>query len=142
MRFSWKAIILAPLFVPLIVGVVMAAVPYQNRMFSFLFFFVVVCVLSYGVSIVLFLPCLFVLSRFARLSFWLTGLTGMALGLVVYFPVTWQSYLSSGDNSGPPAESFLAYLGRNFWSESWLFYVGGLVTATVYWLLTKPRTEK
>ena len=141
MRFSWKAILLAPLLVPLIASFVMAMAPSPSWLFSFLFFLALGCVVSYGVSIVLFLPCLFVLSRFTRLTAWLTGLVGAALGMAVYLPVAWQSWLASGDNSGPPSESFLEYLWRNSWSESWLFYGGGLATAMVYWLLSKPRVE-
>ena len=137
MRFSWKAIILAPLPVPLIASLVLAMAPSQSRFQAFLFFFALGCVFSYGVSLALFLPSLFVLSRFTRLTAWLTGLVGMLLGMAVYLPVGWQSYLITGDNSGPPTGSFAHYLWHNSWSESWLFYLGGLLTATVYWLLAK-----
>jgi hypothetical protein len=66
----------------------------------------------------------------------------MLSGLLIYFPCAWQLYLTSGDNSGPPTESFGAYLGRNFWSESWLFYASGLMTALLYWFLTRPAARK
>ena len=142
MRFSWKAILLALLLVPLIAALILATAPSQNRFLAFLFFFALGCVLSYGASVVLFLPCLFVLSRFTRLTAWLTGLVGMVLGMAVYVPLGWQSYLATGDNSGPPPGSFAQYLWRDSWSERWLFYLGGLVTATVYWLLARPPAEK
>ena len=138
MRVSWKGIILAPLPVPLAFALTLAAAPNQDRLWVFWFFFGMGCVFSYGATLALLLPCLWVLSRVTRLSVVVTGLAGLVLGLVVYFPVCWQSYLSSGDNSGPPTEGFLAYLTRNFWAESWMFYAGGLVTAVVYWLLTPP----
>ena len=141
MRFSWKAVILAPLAVPLIASLILATAPSQNHLLAFLFFFGLGCAFSYGVSLVLFLPCLFVLSRFTCLTARLTAVVGMLLGLAVYFPVGWQSYLASGDDSGPPSGSFAQYLGRSFWSESRPFYVSGLVTATLYWLLAKPRAE-
>jgi hypothetical protein len=137
MPFSWKASLLAPLPVPLLASLALAMAPTRNHLLAFLFFFACGCVLSYGVSIALFLPSLFLLSRVTRVTGWLTGLVGVILGLAVYIPIGWQSYLASGDNSGPPSGSFLDYLWRQSWSESWLFYVGGLVTATVYWLLAK-----
>ena len=142
MRFSWKAIILAPLPVPLIAALVLAMGSSQNHFAGFLFFVVLGSVISYGVSLALFLPCLFLVSRITRLTAWLTGLVGLALGMAVYFPLGWQSYLSTGDNSGPPPGSFVQYLWHHSWSESWLFYLGGLVTATVYWLLAKPPVEQ
>jgi hypothetical protein len=142
MRFSWKAALLAPLPVPLIASLVLAMASSQNRFSSFLFFLTLGCVFSYGVSLVLFLPCLFALSRFTRLTAWLTALVGMVLGMAVYLPVGWQSYLATGDNSGPPSGSFAQYLWHNSWSESWLFYLGGLVTAMMYWLLARPPAAK
>ena len=142
MRFSWKAILLALLLVPLIAALILATAPSQNRFLAFLFFFALGCVFSYGASAVLFLPCLFVLSRFTRLTAWLADLLGIVLGMAVYVPLGWQSYLATGDNSGPPPGSFAQYLWRDSWSERWLFYLGGLVTATVYWLLARPPAEK
>ena len=143
MRFSWKGIILAPLPFPLIVNLILTyAHPSGHRLFSFFLFFAIGAAISYGATIVLFLPSLFVLSRFTRSPLWLTVLLGTLLGLAAYFPLAWQSYWITGDNSGPPSDTFLQYLWRNFWSESWLFWGGGLVTSTLYWLLTKPRTRE
>lgn len=113
----------------------------RNPWPTFLFIFGLSIAFSYGVSLFLFLPGLFVLSRFTKLTFLRTVLFGTLLGLALYFPIAWQSYLASGDNSGPPTESFLHYLRHNFVSESWLFYGSGLLTAALYWLLAKPATK-
>lgn len=133
---------LAPLAAPLIASAIMASQSSRNGGQTFLFFFGLGSAFSYGVCLFLFLPCLFVLSRFTKLTCLRTVLFGTLLGLALYFPIGWQSYLASGDNSGPPAESFVSYLGRNFWAESWLFYGSGLITTLVYWFLARPLPAK
>jgi len=101
MKFSWKALILAPLPIPLVFSALFEiSTPGRSPIFSFLFFFVLGSVLSYGVTIFLFLPCLFLVSRLTSLTASLTGLIGTVLGCLVYFPVAWQFYLSSGVDSG------------------------------------------
>jgi hypothetical protein len=54
--------------------------------------------------------------------------------VLVYFPVVWQSYRESGDDSGPPQITFGEYLRQHgFALEFWAFLVAGLVTAMLYW---------
>lgn len=138
LRFSWKAILLAPLLVPLVASLIMASAPSKSPAFSFLIFFALGSAFSFGLSIGLFLPGLFLLSLFTRLTLWLRGLFGTALGLAIYLPVAWVSYGASGDDSGPPSGTFGEYLWRQSGSEAWLFLAGGLVTALFYWVLSKP----
>jgi uncharacterized membrane protein len=52
------------------------------------------------------------------------------------------SYGVRGNASGAPADSFAGYLVRNFWAESWIFLVGGLVTTSLYWLLARSCRAK
>ena len=137
-RFSWRAILLAPMLVPLIVALALAQSPGPDRLFSFFLFFLPGCVISYGVTLLLFLPGLFVLSRFAPLTAGRAALLGLLVGLAIYFPIGWQSYLITGDNSGRPSRSFTHYLWHDSWSESWIFCLGGLVTAIGYWHLARP----
>jgi hypothetical protein len=135
MRFSWKALILAPLIVPFVYGALLTIFsPGAGPFFSLLFFAALGCVLSYGVMLVLFLPCLIVLSRVVTLTAGLTGLLGTALGLFVYGPVIWVNYRSSGDDSGPPVITFGEYLYRHaFDSDFWPLVIAGLV-----WFLARP----
>ncbi len=147
MRFSWKAILLAPLAFPFLVGGVLlivggvsgltALLPGIHPLLTFLTLFGLASLLSYGATLFLFLPCLFFVSRFVRLTAWLTSLIGVALGVAVYLPLGWQSYLESGDNSGPPSGTFADYLSHS-WSEAWPFPLAGLITALLYWLLAQP----
>jgi hypothetical protein len=144
MNFSWKALVLAPLPIPLILSALLAfSSPGKNPFAGFLFFFTLGSVLSYGTAIFLFLPCLFIISRFATLTASLTGLLGTALGLVVYVPVIWSSYKSSGDDSGPPQITFGEYLRQHaFGLDFWVLLVAGLVTALLYWFLANRPPRK
>lgn len=141
MPFSWKAILLAPLLVPILTGVFFGVVVGRNRLGAFLFFFVICAVLSYGATLFLLLPTLFLASCFTRLSVWRAGLLGLALGLLVYFPVSWEFYVTSGIDSGPPSGTFLHYLRVNILDDLWPFPGSGMVTAMLYWLLAKTRVK-
>jgi hypothetical protein len=144
MNFSWKALILAPLPIPLIFGALFAiSFPGRNPFASFLFFSALGSVLSYGTTMFLFLPCLFMVSTFTPLTASLTGVLGTALGVLVYVPVIWTSYKASGDDSGPPQITFGEYLRQHaFEWDFWAFLVGGLVTALLYWFLAKQSPRK
>jgi hypothetical protein len=139
MRFSWKAILLAPLAVPLITGLVLASSPSGRPLMNFIFFFGLAAAFSYGASVFVLLPGLYLVSRFAVLTAWLAGMAGTGLGLALYFPIGWVSYRASGDNSGPPTGTFGQYLWQGGAAEAWPFLAGGLITALLYWFLAKPR---
>ena len=139
LRFSWKAILLAPLAVPLLTGLVLALSVNGPRVHTFLFFFSIACVFAYGATLCVLLPGLFLASLFLPLTTRLTAAIGIVLGLMVYFPFGWISYCASGDNSGPPAISFAAYLWQQGPGEAWPFPLGGLITALAYWFLARPR---
>jgi hypothetical protein len=66
-RFSWTGLILAPLLVPVMfsmIGAAMLSSPQEggNPVLGFLVLLIPGCVVSYGATIFLFLPCLFLLS--------------------------------------------------------------------------------
>lgn len=144
MRISWKSILLAPLVIPVLYS---AAIPFleesRNPAAAFLIFFVLGSVFSCGATVFVLLPGLFVVSRFTPLTPWLTGLVGTVLGGRLYLPVVWQSYLSSGDNSGPPPGTFVQYLRRSGCGTDLLaFLAAGLVTALLYWFLSRQPTQR
>jgi hypothetical protein len=143
MKFSWKALLLAPLAVPVLYGVVLEALvpgaPGRSPLFAFLFLVAVGSMASYGATVFLLLPALFALSRFRPLTATLTGLVGLVLGAVAWLPITWMSYRSSGADSGPPEGTFARYLWRQgLGIDFWAFLLAGLVTALLYWFLVKP----
>lgn len=135
MRFTWKAVLLAPLVVPLLFSAALSGAG-GNLLAGFLFFLVVSAVISYGTTVLLFLPCLWCASGLARLTLARTSALGAALGGAIWLPVARIEWQASGIDSGPPEDPFSVYLWNQLsgW-EIWLFIGSGLVTAAVYWLL-------
>jgi hypothetical protein len=138
MPFSWRAALLAPLLVPFLIAAFMALAMGRNELLGFLAIFVVAGMLSYGATVLLLIPCLFVASRFTRPTVWLAALLGMALGLLMYFPISWPMYLATGVDSGPPPDSYVHYLCHDILTGSWPFLAAGTMTAVLYWFLAKP----
>ena len=137
MRFSWTGLLLAPLLVPLL----MSAATFSlfggnNPTMLFLLLLVAGGVVSYGTTIFLFLPSLLILSRIRPLTGFRVCLLGLALGMLAFVLVTWMEWKSSGPDSGPPTESFFAFLPR--WAADPLtaiYPIAGFVTAGLYWWL-------
>ena len=67
-------------------------------------------------------------------------MVGLLLGALVFAPLTWLEWKSSGPDSGPPTENFLVFFVR--WAADPLtavFPLAGLITAGLYWwLVTQP----
>jgi len=136
MRFSWTGLLVAPLLVPAIGAAFMGALLGNHPVFTFLLLLAGGSIVSYGVSIFLFLPCLFLFSRWRPLTGFNVCLLGLVLGAAAFVPVTWFEWKSSGSDSGPPTESFLTFLVR--WSADPLtaiYPLAGLITAAFYWWL-------
>src|SRR5262245_58333031 len=136
MKFNWKALILAPLAALFLFSLAVASDLANQRFAGFLFFFILGSVLSYGATTLLLIPGLFCLSKMTSLRSYKVCFLGLALGMAVFFPVTFACYLSSGPDSGPPQGTYWAFIASS-WSETftWLFPLGGLITATAYWQL-------
>lgn len=136
MRFSWTGLILAPLLLPVTVSVLVSSIQGGHAMFLFLFLLIPGCIVSYGTTIFLFLPCLFILSLWRPMTSFKVCLLGLVLGAAVFVPLTWIEWKSSGSDSGPPSESFLSFLVR--WAADPLaaiYPLAGLITAGLYWWL-------
>ena len=142
MKFSWKGVILAPLPLPLIFSFMLSFFsPGRSPLFSFLFFFIIGAVISYGTMLFIFLPCLFLISIFKSLTASITCLVGIVLGFIVYILISWQSYISSGVDSGPPVGTFQNYLMHHLFEwDFWFIISAGLITALVYWYLSNHST--
>ena len=139
MRFSWKALMLAPLLVPLLCSVVTAPLMGGSSLVAFVLLMVASSIVSYGTTIFLFLPSFFLLSLWRPMTGLKTGLLGLVLGAVAHVLLTLITWKSSGPDSGPPVENFFVFFLR--WSADPLtavFPVAGLVTAGLYWWLARP----
>jgi hypothetical protein len=98
------------------------------------------CVVSYGTTILVFLPCLFLLSRWWPVTGLRVCLLGLVLGALVFVPLTSMDWQSSGPDSGPPTESFFVFFLR--WAAdpmTAIYPLAGLVTAGLYWWLGSRR---
>ena len=141
MRFSWTG--LAPLLVPLMLSAALLSFFQGDRpVLLFLILLVPSCVVSYGTTIFLFLPSLFLLSVWRPMTGLKVCLLGWVLGAVVFVPLTLLEWKSSGPDSGPPTESFWVFFLR--WAAdptTAIFPMAGLATAGLYWWLGTWRRD-
>lgn len=144
MRFSWTGLLLAPLAAPLAFAAAMAAsAPGGRPLPFFLALLAAGCAVSYGATVGLFLPTLYLLSARWPLTGWRVCPIGGALGAVAFVPLAWMAWRSSGPDSGPPAEGFVTFFLR--WAADPLaaiFPAAGLVTAAAYWWLGTRRRRR
>ena len=114
-----------------------------NRALGFLILMVPSCIISYCTTIFLFLPSLYLLSFWRPMTGLKVCLLGLVLGALVFVPLTWIDWKSSGTDSGPPTESFLAFFLR--WTAdpfTAIFPLAGLVTSGLYWWLATRRSGR
>ena len=138
MRFSWTSLLLAPLLVPLMFSAVFVST--SSPVLSFLILMISSCIISYGTTVFLFLPALFLLSLWRRLTALNVCLLGLVLGAAVFVPVTLMVWKGSGPDSGPPTESFLAFFLR--WAAdpfTAIYPLAGLLTSGLHWWLATRR---
>ena len=144
MRFSWTGMLLAPLLAPALFSLAFAAMSdTEHPFFAFLVLLVPGFIVSFGTTVVLFLPSLFLLSRFWRISGLRVCLLGLVLGAALFVPMTWIDWKSSGPDSGPPTESFPVFFAR--WAAdpfTAIYPLAGLVTAELYWWLGTWRLRR
>ena len=87
MRFSWTGLLLAPLVVPALFSVaLMSFSSVGHAVLSFLIALILGAIISYGTTVLLFLPSLFVVSRCRPMTGLSVCVLGMVLGLAVYLP--------------------------------------------------------
>jgi hypothetical protein len=131
--FSWWAFLLAPWPVPL-TCIALLSFGGQGRP-SVVFFFLslaVALVISYLGTAALVVSLHFV-AQARPVTRTVSAVTGVLLAGLAYLPFLYLSWGASGPDSGPPTESFLWYLLRN-WNDpvAGIFLAGGLVSALIY----------
>jgi hypothetical protein len=125
---------------PAILSIAVAILLAGGSLIVFLLLFVFASLMSYAVTIFVFLPCLYVLSRVRTMTAITTSVLGLALGMAAYIPWTVIEWKSSGQDSGPPAESYLSFVLRwDFDPFTLVFMPAGLITAALYWRLGRLR---
>ena len=141
MRFSWIALIVAPLLVPLLFSVTMVSFSESgNPLVMFLFLMIAGCVISYGTTVFLFLPTLYLLSRWRPLTGLNVCLHGPRAGHAGVRAADMDRLEEQRRGFGPPTESFPAFFLR--WAAdpfNAIYPVAGLMTAGFYWWLVTSR---
>ncbi len=144
MRFSWTGLILAPLLVPVMFSAaLLSSLEGERSVLLFLLLLVPSCIVSYGTTIFLFLPSLFLLSSWRPMTGFKVCLLGLVLGAAVFVPLTWMDWTGSGPDSGPPTERFLWFFVR--WAAdpfTAIYPLAGLITAGLYWWLGTWRRDR
>jgi hypothetical protein len=144
MRFSWTGLILAPLLVPVMFSAgLLNSFQGDRPVLLFLILLASACIVSYGTTIFVFLPCLFLLSLWRPMTSFKVCLLGLVLGAAAFVPLTLMVWKGSGPDSGPPTESFLPFLVR--WAAdplTTIFPLAGLITAGLYWWLGTWRRAR
>lgn len=141
MRFSWIGLILAPLLVPVIFGATFSilAEGEEDPLLAFLTMLILGCIVSYGSTIFLFLPCLFLLSSTRQMTGFKVCLLGSVLGAVEFVSLTLIAWGSRGPDL--PIKNYFVFFLR--WAAdpvTALFPLAGLITAGLYWWLGKRRS--
>jgi hypothetical protein len=122
--------------VPLIFTAIFCSLQSDRSLPGVLILLIPSCVVSYGTTIFLFLPSLFLLSLWRPMTGLKACLLGLVLGAFVFVPLTLMDWKASGPDSGPPEESFWVFFLR--WAAdpfNALFPAAGLITAGFYWWL-------
>jgi len=141
MRFSWTALILAPLLVPMMFSLAMLSPSgASNPVLGFLITMLLGGIVSYIATILLFLPSLYLLSLWRPATGPGVCMLGFLLGAAVAVPLTWLAWAGSGPDSGPPTESFPTFLLHSAADPfNAICPMAGLVTAACYWWLATRR---
>ena len=142
MRFSWTGLILAPLLAPVIFSAtagILAEGEGNSLMFS-LTMLVLGYIVSYGSTVFLFLPCLFLLSLEQQMTGFKVCLLGLVLGAIEFVSLT----LIAWGNRGPdlPIKNFFLFFRLLAAGPvPGLFPLAGLITAGLYWWLGRRRAD-
>ncbi len=142
MRFSWTGLLLAPLLVPFMFSATMTTLAQGGTPWEgFLPLLFAGCIVSYAITIFLFLPCLFLLSLTQQMTGLKVCLLGLVLGAVAFLSLALIAWASAGPEV--PIGNFLVFFLR--WAADPVtaaFALAGLVTAGLYWWLGKGRTGR
>lgn len=142
MRFSWTGLILAPLLMPVLFSTtVMMLVESNEPLGAFLMMLAATCIVSYGATLFLFLPCLFLLSLDRQMTGFKVCLLGLVLGTLVFLSFTLIAWASIDPATTAPV-GYLKFLRWVASPIAALFPLGGLVMAGLYWWLGRERTGR
>jgi len=127
---------------PAIFSAAMTAL-FSDSLLGFIILFVPACIVSYGATIFMLLPSLFLFSVWWPLTVLRVCLLGLGLGALSFVPATFWAWLATGPDSGPPTESFFSFFARWIADPLTAIYpLAGLMTAGAYWWLGSRRQDR
>lgn len=139
MRISWRALLLAPLPVPLLAaGLFMALVGGgRTPLVGFVAYSLIGGAISYGATMFVLIPAVLVLQRLVTLTSRSMSLLGAGLGLVPGVGLTTIMHQASGQDSGPPADSYFQWLASDESGALFILFcmACGTINSLLYHLL-------
>jgi hypothetical protein len=109
--FSWRALLLAPLVIPVTMAVLFVTES-KNPIAAF-GFLTVLYVLTLAVVGCVLLPTLWLVSWVANIRAWLTLVIGGLLAAPIFLAWDYTNWCSSGVDSGPPSTTYPQWIAKS-----------------------------
>lgn len=140
--FSWSALLLAPLVIPVPTAVVLVAGS-KNPIAAFGFCTLVGYIFTLAVVGCLLLPAFWLVSWVANIKTWLPPVIGGLLAAPFFLAWDYLSWGSSGVDSGPPATTYPQWIAKSWLTPEPLVVISfGVVTAAAYHFLAARKPNQ
>jgi hypothetical protein len=113
--FSWKALRLAPLLIPVPTAVLFVSGS-THPLVAFGVGAAVGYVFTLAVVGCLLLPALWLVSWVANIKAWLTSLLGVILAVPIFLVWDYTNWSSSGVDSGPPTTTYPQWIAKSWFT--------------------------
>lgn len=139
--FSWRALLLAPLVIPVPMAVLFV-IGSTNPIVAFGFFTAAGYVFTLAVVGCVLLPTLWLVSWVVNIRAGLTLVIGGLLAAPIFLAWDYSIWSSSGVDSGPPSTTYPQWIAKSWFSPEPLVVISfGVITAAAYHLLATRKRE-
>jgi hypothetical protein len=140
--FSWSALLLAPLVIPVPAGVLFVGGS-VHPVAAFGLGALVGYIFTLAMVGGLLLPSLWLVSWAAKIKTWLPPVIGGLLAALIFFAWDYISWGASGVDSGPPATTYPQWIAKSWFTPEPLFVISfGVVTAAAYHFLATRKPNQ
>src|SRR3954471_18072725 len=137
--FSWGAVLLAPLVVPVPAGVLFVTGS-VHPIAAFGLGALVGYIFTLAMIGGLLLPALWGVSCAARIKAWMPPVIGGILAALIFLAWDYVDWGASGADSGPPATTYSQWIAKSWFTLEPLFMISfGVVTAATYHFLATRK---
>jgi hypothetical protein len=141
--FSWRALLLAPLVIPVPMAALFVFVTGSKNPIAAFGFLTIGYVFTLAVVGCVLLPTLWLVSWLANITAWLTLVIGGLLAVPIFLAWDYSIWSSSGVDSGPPSTTYPQWIAKNWFSPEPLVIISfGVITASAYHLLATRKRER